>query len=94
MVTQGARVGDGCVLAEGVILNPGIPVIDAETGEEVSRGVVPSWSIVVQAGRKRAVPRRGVHAAVRADRAPARTEGEREDKAKLNDILRDHGIAT
>src|SRR5262249_29273625 len=48
MVTQGARVGEGSVLAEGVILNPGIPVIDAETGEEVSRGVVPPWCIVVQ----------------------------------------------
>src|SRR5215217_4316274 len=53
MVTQGARVGDGAVLGEGVILNPGIPVIDAETGDEVSRGVVPPWSIVVQAGRPR-----------------------------------------
>ena len=40
------------------------------------------------------VPRWRVHAAVRADHAPARAEGERHDKAKLNDILRDHGIAT
>ena len=29
MVTQGARVGEGAVLAEGTILNPAIPVIDA-----------------------------------------------------------------
>ncbi|MET0629107.1 MAG: 2,3,4,5-tetrahydropyridine-2,6-dicarboxylate N-succinyltransferase, partial [Acidimicrobiia bacterium] len=56
MVTQGARVGDGAVLGEGVILNPGIPVIDAQTGDEVSRGVVPPWCIVVQAGRKREFP--------------------------------------
>ena len=41
MVTQGARVGEGAVLGEGSVLNPGIPVIDSETGEEVSRGVVP-----------------------------------------------------
>ena len=53
MVTQGARVGDGSVLGEGVILNPGIPVIDAETGDEVGRGVVPPWCIVVQAMRPR-----------------------------------------
>ena len=45
-------------------------------------------------GPQACVPRWGVHAAVRADRPPARTEGERDDKAKLNDILRDHGVAT
>ena len=42
MVTQGARVGRGAVLGEGTILNPSIPVIDAETGVELSRGVVPA----------------------------------------------------
>jgi 2,3,4,5-tetrahydropyridine-2-carboxylate N-succinyltransferase len=93
MITQGARVGDGCVLAEGVILNPGIPVIDAETGDEVSRGVVPSWSIVVQAGRKREFP--GGEFTLPCALIVRRLEpGEREDKAKINDILRDHGIAT
>jgi 2,3,4,5-tetrahydropyridine-2,6-dicarboxylate N-succinyltransferase len=93
MVTQGARVGDGCVLAEGVILNPGIPVIDAETGDEVSRGVVPSWSIVIQAGRKRVFP--GGEFTLPCALIVRRLEpGEREDKAKINDILRDHGIST
>ena len=71
MVTQGARVGDGSVLGEGVILNPGIPVIDAETGEEVSRGIVPPWCIVVQAMRPPHVPRRRVLPAVRADHPPS-----------------------
>ena len=56
MVTQGAHVKQGAVLGEGVILNPGIPVIDAQTGEEVGRGVVPPYSICVQAGRKREFP--------------------------------------
>src|SRR5262249_62025860 len=60
IVTQGARVGNGSVLGEGVILNPGIPVIDAETGEELARGIVPPWSIVVQAGRPRKVAGGGV----------------------------------
>jgi len=93
MVTQGARVGDGSVLGEGVILNPGIPVIDAETGEEVARGVVPPWCIVVQAMRPRkfAGGEFGLPCALIIRRL---TEGERADKAKLNDILRDHGIAT
>jgi 2,3,4,5-tetrahydropyridine-2-carboxylate N-succinyltransferase len=92
MVTQGARVGDGSVLAEGVILNPGIPVIDAETGDEVSRGIVPPWSIVVQAGRARSFPG-GDFTLPCALIIRRLTEGERHDKAKLNDILRDHGVA-
>jgi 2,3,4,5-tetrahydropyridine-2-carboxylate N-succinyltransferase len=93
MVTQGARVGEGSVLGEGVILNPGIPVIDAETGDEVSRGVVPPWSIVVQAGRSRSFPG-GEFTLPCALIIRHLDEGERHDKAKLNDILRDHGIAT
>ena len=93
MVTQGARVGDGSVLAEGVILNPGIPVIDAETGDEVSRGVVPPWSIVVQAGRARSFPG-GEFTLPCALIIRRLSEGERHDKAKLNDILREHGVAT
>jgi 2,3,4,5-tetrahydropyridine-2,6-dicarboxylate N-succinyltransferase len=93
MVTQGARVGDGSVLGEGVILNPGIPVIDAETGEELSRGVVPPWSIVVQAGRPRKFP--GGEFSLACALVIRRLQaGERHDKAKLNNILRDHGIAT
>ena len=56
VITQGARVGHGSILAEMVVLNPGIPVIDAETGEEVSRGVIPPNCIVVRAERKRTYP--------------------------------------
>jgi 2,3,4,5-tetrahydropyridine-2-carboxylate N-succinyltransferase len=93
MVTQGARVGKGSVLGEGVILNPGIPVIDAETGEEVSRGVVPPWCIVVQAMRPRTFPG-GEFYLPCALIIRRLTEGERSDKAKLNDILRDHGIGS
>ena len=77
MVTQGARVGQGSVLGEGVILNPAIPVIDAETGEEVARGVVPPWCIVVQATRKREFPGGEFGLPCALDHAPPRTEGER-----------------
>jgi 2,3,4,5-tetrahydropyridine-2,6-dicarboxylate N-succinyltransferase len=91
MVTQGARVGRGSVLGEGVILNPGIPVIDAETGDEVGRGVVPPWCIVVQASRRKQFPggEFGLACALILRRLQ---EGERHDKAKLNDILREHGV--
>ena len=89
MITQGARIGAGSVLGEAVILNRGIPVIEAETGEEVGRGVVPPGSIVVQASRRREFPggEFGLPCALIIRHiAP----GEREH---LNDILRDHGIA-
>jgi 2,3,4,5-tetrahydropyridine-2-carboxylate N-succinyltransferase len=91
MVTQGARVGEGSVLGEGVILNPGIPVIDSQTGEEVARGVVPGWCIVVQASRRKEFPggEFGLPCALILRRLD---EGERHDKAKLNDILRAHGV--
>jgi 2,3,4,5-tetrahydropyridine-2,6-dicarboxylate N-succinyltransferase len=91
MITQGARVGDGCVLGEGVILNPGIPVIDAETGEELSRGVVPPWSVAVQATRPRRFPggEFGLPCVLVIRRL---TPGSRHDKATLNDLLRTHGV--
>src|SRR5439155_7530661 len=56
MVTQGARVGRGSVLGEASLLNPGIPVIDAQTGDELGRGVVPPGSLCIQASRRREFP--------------------------------------
>ena len=55
MVVQGARVGQGCVLGAGLILSNTIPVIDAETGEELGRGVVPA---VVRGGHRHPAPQR------------------------------------
>ena len=92
MVTQGARVGRGAVLGEGTILNPSIPVIDAETGDELSRGVVPPWSVAVSASRRRQYP--GGEFFVPCVLVIRRlSEGQRHDKAQLNDILREHGVS-
>jgi 2,3,4,5-tetrahydropyridine-2-carboxylate N-succinyltransferase len=93
MITQGARIGRGCVLGEGVLLNPGIPVIDAETGDEMSRGVVPDWCIAISATRARRYPggEFGLPCVLVVRRL---TEGERYEKSRLNDILREHGVAT
>src|SRR5256885_1098574 len=52
-VPQGAGVGRGSVLGEASLLTPGIPVIDAQTGEEIGRGVVPPGSLCIQASRRR-----------------------------------------
>lgn len=92
MVTQGARVGRGAVLGEGTILNPSIPVVDAETGVELSRGVVPAWSVAVSASRRREYP--GGEFFLPCVLVIRRlTEGQRHDKAQLNAVLREHGVS-
>ena len=93
MVTEGARVGQGAVLGAGVILNPSIPVIDGETGEEVSRGVVPPCCLVINATRPKDLcgGTFGFPCALILKRF---AEGERHDKATLNAVLRQHGVAT
>ncbi len=92
MVTQGARVGRGAVLGEGTILNPAIPVIDAETGEELGRGEVPPWCVAVGASRRREYPG-GEFFLPCVLVLRHLSEGERHDKAVLNDVLRSHGIS-
>ena len=92
-MADGARVGDGVVLGAGVILTGSIPVIDAETGEELDRGVVPPWCVAVAATRPRSFP--GGDFGLPCVLVIKRMEpGERHDKSKLNDVLRAHGAAT
>src|SRR5438105_7832535 len=88
MITQGARVGRGSVLGEASLLNPGIPVIDAETGEELSRGVVPPGCLCIQASRRREFP--GGEFGLPCLLVLRRIEpGNREH---LNEILRESGV--
>ena len=93
IVADGARVGDGTVLGAGCILTSSIPVIDAQTGEELSRGVEPSWRVAVSATRPRSFPGGdfGLPCVLVIKRLD---EGERHDKGKLNEVLRSHGAAT
>jgi 2,3,4,5-tetrahydropyridine-2-carboxylate N-succinyltransferase len=92
MITQGAQVGEGAVLGEGTILNPSIPVIDSDTGVEISRGVVPAWSVAVSASRRREYPGGEffMPCVLIIERL---TEGERHDKSQLNEVLRAHGVS-
>ena len=93
MVTGGARIGKGAVLGAGSFLDPSIPVIDAATGEEISRGEVPSWCVAIRASRRREYP--GGEFFVPCVLVIKRLgEGERHDKAQLNQVLRDHGAST
>jgi 2,3,4,5-tetrahydropyridine-2-carboxylate N-succinyltransferase len=90
---EGARVGEGVVLGAGCILTGSVPVIDAASGEELSRGVVPSWCVAVSATRSREFS--GGTFGMPCVLVVKRLEpGERHDKAALNEVLRDHGAAT
>ena len=93
MIVEGARVGNGAVVGAGTILSGSIPVIDADTGEELSRGVIPDWCVTVGATRPRSFPGGdfGLPCVLVIKRL---TEGERHDKAKLNEILREKGLTT
>jgi len=91
IVAEGARVGDGVVLGAGAILTGSIPVIDAATGRELSRGVVPPWTVAVAATRPRSFPG-GEFGLPCVLVIKYLEEGERHDKSKLNEVLRDHGV--
>src|SRR5687767_975252 len=93
MVVEGARVRRGAKLGAGVILSSSIPVIDVETGEEISRGDVPERAIAVSGTRTKtfAGGEFGL-ACVLVIRRLA--EGEEHDKLKLESILREHGLST
>jgi len=93
MVVEGARVGRGSILGAGTILNPSIPVIDAQTGEEVSRGYVPDYCVAVSASRRREFA--GGEFFLPCVLIIRRmSEGERYNRLALNDLLREHGVAT
>src|SRR5438105_6789183 len=88
MLTQGARVGRGSVLGEATLLNPGIPVIDSQTGDELGRGVVPPGCLCIQASRRREFP--GGEFGLPCLLVLRRIEpGNREH---LNEILRESGV--
>lgn len=93
MVVEGARVGRGSVLGAGTILSASIPVIDAETGEEISRGYVPDFCVAVSAQRRRDFAG-GEYFLPCVLVIRRLSEGERHNKSALNAVLRDHGVAT
>jgi 2,3,4,5-tetrahydropyridine-2,6-dicarboxylate N-succinyltransferase len=92
MVTEGARVGSGAVLGAGTILTGSMPVYDADSGAELSRGRVPPWCVAVGASRRRQFP--GGEFYLPCVLVLRRlTPGERHDKARLNEILREAEVA-
>jgi 2,3,4,5-tetrahydropyridine-2,6-dicarboxylate N-succinyltransferase len=92
MVVEGARVRTGAVLGSGTNLTASTHVIDAQTGQELPRGEVPAWSVCVGSTRTRKYPggEFGMPCVLVLRRL---AEGERHDKAALNEVLRDHGVS-
>ena len=92
MIVEGARVGKGAMVGAGTILSATIPVIDVESGAEISRGHIPAWSVAVGGTRTKqfAGGSFGLPCVLVLKRLD---EGQRHDKAQLNEILRDHGMS-
>jgi 2,3,4,5-tetrahydropyridine-2-carboxylate N-succinyltransferase len=93
MIVDGARVRRGAKIGAGLVLSSSIPVIDAETGEEIGRGDVPERSVVVQATRPKSFPggEFGLPCALVIKRL---AEGEQHSKLALESVLREHGLST
>src|SRR4051812_41160741 len=93
MIVEGARVRRGAKVGPGLIFTSTIPVIEAETGKEVGRGVIPERAIVVSATRPREYPG-GTFGMPCALVLRYLDEGQQHDKLQLNDLLREHGIVS
>jgi len=93
MIVNGARVRAGAKVGAGVILTDTTPVIDAETGSEVGRGVIPERAIVVQGTRLKEFGG-GTFGLPCALILRYLAPGEEHDKLKLNAILREHGVVS
>ena len=94
MVTQGARVGRGSVLGEGSILepvHPGDRRRDRRGAQPRARAPRGAWPSGPRGGASYPGGEFFLPCVLVIKRL---TEGERHDKAQLNDILRDHGVST
>ena len=93
MIVNGARVRAGAKVGAGVILTDTTPVIEADTGEEIARGVIPERAIVVQGTRMKEFAG-GTFGLPCALILRYLDEGEEHDRLKLNAILREHGVVS
>jgi 2,3,4,5-tetrahydropyridine-2,6-dicarboxylate N-succinyltransferase len=92
MVVEGARVRKGAKLGAGAILTASTRVFEAETGDELARGVAPERAVCVGSTRVRSFP--GGDFGMPCLLVLRYLEpGQEHDKLALNDILREHGVA-
>ncbi|HWS44898.1 MAG TPA: 2,3,4,5-tetrahydropyridine-2,6-dicarboxylate N-succinyltransferase [Acidimicrobiia bacterium] len=93
MIVNGARVRAGAKLGAGVILTDTTPVIEADTGNEIGRGVIPERAVVVQGTRMKEFAG-GTFGLPCALVLRYLAEGQVHDKLQLNAILREHGVVS
>lgn len=93
MIVGGARVRQGAKLGAGLILTATTPVIEADTGNEIARGVIPENAVVVQGTRMKEFAG-GSFGLPCALVLRYLEEGVGHDKLQLNAILREHGIVS
>jgi 2,3,4,5-tetrahydropyridine-2-carboxylate N-succinyltransferase len=92
VIVEGVRIGSEAVIGTGVVLTASTPVIDV-TGPEPAerRGEVPPRAIVIPGSRAREFPA-GSYGLPCGLIIGYRT-GETDDKVRVNDLLREHGVA-
>ena len=92
LVVEGARVRRGAKLGAGAIVTSSTRVFEAETGNELDRGVVPERAVAVGSTRSKTFA--GGDFGMPCLLVLRYLEpGQEHDKLALNDILREHGVA-
>ena len=92
VLVEGVRVGREAVIGTGVVLTASTPVIDVTGSSPVEhRGRVPARAIVIPGSRPREFPA-GTYGLPCGLIIGYRTPGT-DDKVRLNDLLREHGVA-
>jgi 2,3,4,5-tetrahydropyridine-2-carboxylate N-succinyltransferase len=93
MIVDGAWVKHGAKLGAGLVVTSTTHVIEAETGNELPRGIIPANAVVIQGTRLKEFEGGmfGLPCALVLRYLP---EGAGHDKLQLNAILREHGIVS
>src|SRR4051812_8469981 len=92
LVVEGARVRRGAKLGAGAVVTSSTRIFEAETGNELPRGVVPERAVAVGSSRIKTFA--GGEFGMPCLLVLRYLEpGQEHDKLALNDILREHGVA-
>jgi 2,3,4,5-tetrahydropyridine-2,6-dicarboxylate N-succinyltransferase len=92
VIVEGVRVGREAVIGTGVVLTRSTPVIDVTGDRPVEhRGEVPARAVLIPGSRPKEFPA-GSYGLPCGLIIGYRSEGT-EEKVRLNDLLREHGVA-
>jgi 2,3,4,5-tetrahydropyridine-2-carboxylate N-succinyltransferase len=91
IVVEGVRVGSQAVLGAGVTLTMSTKIMDAESGQELERGVVPPGSVVIPGSMKKEF--KGGDFYVPCALVIGKRKASTDTKTSLNDALREYNVA-